>query len=132
MKYESNGTLKKVLDFEKSSMSLYGWDDTKKLINIYGIASGMKYLHSLNIIHCDLNPYNIFEDEHFFPNICNFGLSKRIQSNSDNNSPIDRAYGTLMYVPQEVLEEYYYSKAGDVYSFAMTMYEILDCEIRNK
>ncbi|KAK8881294.1 hypothetical protein M9Y10_004029 [Tritrichomonas musculus] len=77
MEYESNGTLKKVLDFEKSSKPLQGWDDTKKLINIYGIASGMKYLHSLNIIHCNLNPGNILVDEHFLPKICGFELSKK-------------------------------------------------------
>ena len=54
------------------------WDDTKKLINIYGIASGMAYLHSHNVIHRNLSPESIFLDEFLFPKIGNFGLLKAI------------------------------------------------------
>ncbi|KAK8845713.1 hypothetical protein M9Y10_020631 [Tritrichomonas musculus] len=137
VKYESNGTLKKVLDLEKSSKQPQGWDDTKKLINLYGIASGMNYLHSLNIVHCNLNPDNILEDEHFFPKISDFGSSKRIPSNMNDNDPNifeingenNENYKNLMYSSPEVLEKQYYSKAGDVYSFGMIMYHILTCEI---
>ena len=46
--------------------------DTKKLITIYGIASGMSYLHSHNILHCDLNPKNIF----FISCLSNFDKQK--------------------------------------------------------
>ena len=33
-----NGSLGKMLDLERRGLSCYEWDDTKKFINIYGIA----------------------------------------------------------------------------------------------
>ncbi|KAK8881293.1 hypothetical protein M9Y10_004028 [Tritrichomonas musculus] len=127
MEYVANGSLGDILRKERSSISIPGWDDTKKLITIYGIASGMKYLHSLNIIHRDLKPNNILVDEHLFPKICDFGLSKRVQSMDDNIKHKDMK-GTPMYMSPDAWSGNY-SKASDVYSFAITMYEILTCQI---
>lgn len=49
-----------------SLQSLFGshkfdveFDDTLKLIQIFGIASAMAHLHSLNILHLDLSPKNV-------------------------------------------------------------------------
>ena len=45
-----NGSLSRIIDLERMNCAINGWDDTKKLINIYGIASGMMYLHLNKII----------------------------------------------------------------------------------
>ena len=36
--YCQNGTLNKIIELERNSLSPPSWDDTKKLINLYGIA----------------------------------------------------------------------------------------------
>lgn len=47
--YCSNGSLKDIIDLERQSKSPNLWNSTKKLINIFGIASAMSYLHSHNV-----------------------------------------------------------------------------------
>ena len=55
-KYYPNRTLKQILELKRGQPKLEPWTNTKKLINIYGIASAMSFLHSQQIIHSDLNP----------------------------------------------------------------------------
>ena len=90
------------------------WDETKKLINIYGIAARMPYLHSHNILHRNLNPINIFLDDSLFPKISVFTESC-IRGDSKYFSP-------------EFLSKLTYTNASDVYSFALLMYEIMTGE----
>ncbi|KAK8842485.1 hypothetical protein M9Y10_026074 [Tritrichomonas musculus] len=122
-----NCSLQKMLDLEKNKLSPVHWNSTKKLINIYGIASGMQYLHSMNIIHRDLKPSNILEDSHLFPKISDFGLSKEIHKNAESitfQSILDQK-GTTFYIAPEVWKECNYTKACDVYAFSMIVYEII-------
>ena len=116
-------SLYQVLKMESFSVAPDGWDLTKKLSVIYGIASGMKYLHSLNIIHRDLKPSNIILDEHLFPKISDFGLSK-IKGHKSVD-PGNKYKGTPAYIPPETWQHHIYSKAGDVYSFGLIVYEIM-------
>ena len=60
--YMPNGTLHEIISLERKSIPSSYWNDTRKLINIYGIASAMSYLHSHKIIHRDLKPANILMD----------------------------------------------------------------------
>lgn len=118
-----NGSLKDVLS---SSMQLKigsYWNNTKKLINIYGIAAAMSFLHSNNIIHRDLKPSNILVDDFLFPKILDFGLSK-INDQPLNSLP-EKLIGTPLYLAPEIWEKYEYSNAGDVYAFAYVEYEII-------
>ena len=74
--YLQNGSLKEVLTLERQGLADFDWTDVRKLINIYGIATTMSYLHQHKIIHRDLKPENIFMDEYLCPKIGDFGLSK--------------------------------------------------------
>ena len=129
--YYERGTLKHVLDSEKKGFHIEGWNETKRLINIYGIASAMSYIHSLNIIHRDLKPDNIFLDANLCPILGDFGISVDLSKNvSDNDHFIDyKTAGTARYIAPEIFRSNDYSKPGDVYSFAITLYYILTCEI---
>lgn len=63
-----NQSLNDLLNVERNETHIGEWNDTKKLINIYGIASGMAYLHSNNVIHRNLSPESIFLDDYLFQN----------------------------------------------------------------
>lgn len=41
--FASGGSLDDIIKTERKSITIDGWDDTKKLINIFGIASSMEY-----------------------------------------------------------------------------------------
>lgn len=64
--YSPYGSLNDVIELERKSIPPEMWTDTKKLINIYGIASAMSYLHDHDIIHRDLKPANILEDKNLY------------------------------------------------------------------
>lgn len=61
------------------------------------------------------------EDDYLFPKIADFGLSKVVHSNSESASLQSTVgfKGTPIYVDSE------YTKEGDVYSFAIIVYELL-------
>ena len=120
LEYLPNKTLKEILNLEKISNSPEGWDGTKKLINMYGIASAMSYLHANDIIHRDLKPDNILMDEYLFPKIADFGLSK-----FKDTDQTQQYRGTPIYSAPEVFETYSYSFAIDVYSYGIIIYEII-------
>ena len=104
------------------------WNDTRKLITIFGIASGMKYLHENNIIHRDLKPDNILMDDNLCPKIADFGFSKRIDSNGNSISTIESqkcAKGTPIFIAPEVFMTNESTKESDVYAFGILVYEIV-------
>lgn len=124
MEYCPNLTLSHLIHNERHKISAYNWNETKKLINIYGIASGMSYLHKNGYIHRNLKPSNIFEDEYLFPKIADFGLSKHLENDITRSSM--HLKGTALYTPPETFSDNnYYGKAGDVYAFGVILYEIL-------
>ena len=126
--YMKNGTLEEVINLERLSRSI--WDDTKKLINIYGIAAAMAYLHSNHIIHRDLKPSNILIDEYLCPKISDFGLSKIKHQNSESLTMQSTANvkGTPIYISPEIYQNVEYNIESDVYAFAFIMYEIITNE----
>lgn len=117
--YYSNGSLDSLLDLDRKGMSLQIYDNTKKLIIIYGIASGMSYLHSNKVLHMDLKPSNILLNENLFPIIAGFNLARYF----DNFEK--RINGTLAYISPEVLKNHEYTTKNDVYAFSMLLYEIV-------
>lgn len=129
--YLPNGTLRDIINLSKQNGSTRQWDDTRKLINIYGIASGISYLHSRDIIHRDLKPQNILEDGNLFPQIADFGLALISHQKQDGTvyQPNNKALGTPIYAAPEIWTKNAYSPASDVYSFGLIVYEIMTNEI---
>ena len=128
--YIPNGSLSNLIKQEKQGLSNPKYNATKKLIIIYGIASAMSYLHAHNIIHRDLKPDNILVDENLYPKIADFGLSKINHQNQDSMSIASTSgiKGTLIYISPEILDDLEFTKEGDIYAFAMVVYEILTTE----
>ena len=96
------------------------FDHSDQLISIYGIALGMSYLHSKNIVHKHLTPSNIYYNKDN-PKIINF-FDFQISNKRQKFPEIDE---NLIYAPPEVLQGEEYTKAGDVYSFGFIIYQIL-------
>lgn len=113
-----HGTMCQVVDKEQMKKSPTNWNATKKLINIYGIASCMQYLHSKNIIHKDLMPETIFEDENFYPKI-------RPLDYSTNLTASNLSLGTPLYLAPEIAEDENPSIYSDIFSYGMTVYFLM-------
>ncbi|XP_057840206.2 serine/threonine-protein kinase VIK isoform X2 [Cryptomeria japonica] len=91
------------------------------------IARGMNYLHQHKptpIIHRDLTPRNVLQDEEGHLKVTDFGLSRIVQ---DKNvaEPVKMTGGTgsYRYMAPEIYREENYDKSIDVFSFAFIVQE---------
>jgi serine/threonine protein kinase len=94
------------------------------------VALGMRYLHASNIIHADLKASNILLQsgrECMTAKISDFGLS--ISKLDPLMSHVSGHFqGTMTHMSPECLLIGKQSFAGDVYSFAITLYELYTAE----
>ena len=99
------------------------WDDTHKLIIAYGIARGMKYLHSNNILHRKLKLENILLDDNLSPYITDFGRS--LDSGLNHTDRVKKT--EKIFMPPEFLsdyEKYSRTKGIDVFAYSMILYSL--------
>uniref|UniRef100_A0A8B9RKG9 non-specific protein-tyrosine kinase n=1 Tax=Astyanax mexicanus TaxID=7994 RepID=A0A8B9RKG9_ASTMX len=93
------------------------------------ILQGMEYLGSQNYIHRDLAARNVLMESETLVKIGDFGLTKSIKDNEeyytvreDQDSPV------YWYAPECLIHRKFY-KASDVWSFGVTLYELMTyCE----
>ncbi|RHZ46804.1 hypothetical protein Glove_606g174 [Diversispora epigaea] len=121
LEYMRGGNLR---DYLKNNFNNINWKI--KLGLLKELASKLKNIHELDIIHHDFHPGNILS--YIFENsllkISDFGLSKLI--GQDIKNPEKRQiFGVLPYIDPEVLSGEEYTKASDVYSFGIIAYEIV-------
>lgn len=88
------------------------------------VGRGMRYLHSVNEIHGDLSSNNILlaladNTRGFVAKVADFGLS-RVAS----QELMTKTCGTVSHQAQEALLDGIVSKAGDVYSYGVLLYEM--------
>ncbi|RGB42746.1 kinase-like domain-containing protein [Rhizophagus diaphanus] len=80
-------------------------------------------LYNMHIIHKDYHSGNIFMTANKLPVTGDLGLSKSaIESSNNDNKEI---YGIIPYVAPEIFREAKYTKATDIYSFGMIMWELI-------
>ncbi|CAL8462804.1 g2337 [Coccomyxa elongata] len=93
------------------------------------IASGMEYLHAAGILHGDLKPANVLlkstsaDRRGFLCKLCDFGMS-RLMDATQATHVSTQTYGTMPYMPPELLAHSQLTPQADVYSFGMVMWEI--------
>ena len=120
--FKLNKRLSSFLKLNSKEQNKVGWTVTKRLKLIYGIAFGMSYLHSLNIVHLNLKSSTILLDDELLPKIAEFGLSKKIDKNND----IEYKNPTIYSAPE--ISNGKYSKESDAYSFTIILSEIITNE----
>ena len=115
--YMPNGTLYDLLHNKNDDLKLSSTDLT---LIAFGIAFGMEYLHSLQLIHKDLKSSNILLDQNFLPKISDFGISSRIGNINNTNS-----IGTVSIMAPELFKKETFDQSVDVYSYGILLWEMI-------
>jgi predicted Ser/Thr protein kinase len=115
MEYCQNGSLDNII--YKQNL------DRKKIFNIIKqIANGMLHIHKHNIVHCDLAARNILLTSSFHAKISDFGMAKVLEKTGcirgSNMLP-------ALWCSPETLRSGIFTKKSDVWSFGITVYEII-------
>ena len=97
-------------------------DWNNKLIILSDIIRGLEELHDANIVHKDYHSGNIL--------INKLGITMAVAgdlgtSKSAMDGDCDEIYGIIPYVAPEILNGQKYTKASDIYSFGMIMWELM-------
>ncbi|BFU24026.1 protein kinase domain containing protein [Entamoeba histolytica HM-1:IMSS-B] len=96
-----------------------------KIRMLFDTARGMEFLHENRIMHLDLKPDNLLVNSLYTDSSCcikitDFGTSRFTKK---TNNLTDKGLGTPIYLAPECYHDHY-TFAGDVYSFAITAWEI--------
>ncbi|GBF92133.1 kinase [Raphidocelis subcapitata] len=100
----------------------------KVLVRLRDVASGLAYLHSRNVLHGDLKAANVLlctsttAPFGMVAKVADFGLSRMLKVGQTHRST--RTVGTVTHMPPELLRLGKLSPAGDVYAFAIIMWEL--------
>lgn len=118
-----------------SALNLIGnIDETTMWRMIRDVASGLSYLHGLQIVHHDIKPDNILIDTNGNFVITDFGISVKFRStlrrNSQRQLQKQERSGSLPYMgPEMFAEEAEAVNATDIWALGVTMYEMLSGEL---
>ncbi|XP_057495155.1 G-type lectin S-receptor-like serine/threonine-protein kinase SD2-2 [Actinidia eriantha] len=119
--YMPNGPLSVYLKRDGKDLN---WDVRFRIA--VGTAKAIAYLHEECrdcIIHCDIKPENILLDEDCFPKVSDFGLAKLV--GRDFSRVLATMRGTRGYVAPEWLSGVAITAKADVYSYGMTLLELI-------
>ncbi|KAI8821479.1 kinase-like domain-containing protein [Fimicolochytrium jonesii] len=83
------------------------------------IASGVKHIHDLNLVHLDLKPGNIFITNNGSLKIGDFGLAAKAPVSRHDDREGDRTY-----IAPEILRDPSFGKAADIFSLGLIILEI--------
>ncbi|XP_010617336.2 LIM domain kinase 1 isoform X2 [Fukomys damarensis] len=124
--YIKGGTLRSII---KGMDSQYPW--SQRVSFAKDIASGMAYLHSMNIIHRDLNSHNCLVRENKSVVVADFGLARLMVD--EKTQPEDlrsrkkryTVVGNPYWMAPEMINGHSYDEKVDVFSFGIVLCEII-------
>eukprot|EP00063_Salmo_salar_P043384 XP_014018219.1 PREDICTED: LIM domain kinase 1-like isoform X3 [Salmo salar] len=128
--YIKGGTLREII---KKMDTNYPWNQRVSFAK--DIAAGMSYLHSMNIIHRDLNSFNCLVRENNSVVVADFGLARlmvedKIQDKSLLQKKPDRrkrytVVGNPYWMAPEMIHGKSYDEKVDIFSFGIMLCEII-------
>jgi serine/threonine protein kinase len=116
-KYYESGDLRNYITNNFYNISWF-----RKLIKLQYIINGLKNIHNANIIHRDYHSGNILVATGETPITGDLGISKSATESLNDENEI---YGIIPYVAPEIFQGKKYTKASDIYSFGMIMWELM-------
>ncbi|RMB93817.1 hypothetical protein DUI87_29809 [Hirundo rustica rustica] len=118
MEYVPLGSLREFLPKHPLSLS-------HLLLFAQQICEGMAYLHSLHYIHRDLAARNVLLENEHVVKIGDFGLAKAVPEGHDYYRVREDGDSPVFWYAPECLKECKFYYASDVWSFGVTLYELL-------
>src|SRR5581483_9137156 len=107
----------------RSNLLIKKYNPLEKYSDLMYVARALSTLHKHNLVHGDLHSGNILLNTDYsldeFSYISDFGLSRP----ADQDIKSDEVYGVIPYMAPEVLRGKPYTKAADIYSFGIIMWE---------
>ncbi|XP_054841949.1 proto-oncogene serine/threonine-protein kinase mos [Eublepharis macularius] len=92
------------------------------------IVAGLVFLHSQFIVHLDLKPANIFITEQNICKIGDFGCSQKLEDVASSGLQLYHQGGTYTHRAPELLKGEKVTPKADIYSFAITLWQMLTQE----
>lgn len=106
----------------KSYIEKKGFLENKEAIGIaIQVAQGIAAAHEQHIIHRDIKPQNIIISRDGNVKVADFGIARAVSSQTMNAT----AVGSVHYISPEQARGGYCDEKSDIYSFGITMYEMV-------
>jgi len=115
MEYAPGGSLASLL---KSTQEI-SWKTRYQIA--LDVAEGMSYLHDCGIVHSDLKSENILLDQDGHAKVTDFGTATL---KTENSTFGDWEGGTYRWMAPEIFHIQRNTKAGDVYSYGMVLWQL--------
>jgi len=103
----------------------FEFDETLRLDIAMSTAKCMVFLHSCGLMHRDLKSLNLLVSKNYEVKICDFGLSRFV----DRQTQMTNNIGTIAWIAPELFQKKFYTEKADVYSYGVILWELVTRKI---